>query len=74
MDLFFYDVDEKYVAFLQEQEKKKRGFTRVLDIVYKNSRKMVCGIVLMIGNFKYYVPISSYKIKQKKQHSDRIKG
>ena len=42
----------------------KRGFTRVPDIEYQNEKKMVCGVVLEISGFKYYVPISSYKIKQ----------
>lgn len=31
---------------------------------YKNERKMVCGIVLEINDYKYYVPVSSYKKKQ----------
>ena len=65
MDLLFYDVDTDYVKYLKATEIAKRGFTRVPDIEYKNERKMVCGVVLEINGFKYYVPVSSYKKKQK---------
>lgn len=64
MNLFFYDVDVEYVKYLKEAEVSSRGFTRVPDIEYQNERKMVCGVVLEINGFKYYVPISSYKKKQ----------
>lgn len=64
MELFFYDVDIDYVNYLKSTEIKKRGFTRVPDIKYQDKRKMVCGVVLEINNFKYYVPVSSYKKKQ----------
>lgn len=64
MDLFFYDVDTDYVKYLKNAEIDNRGFTRVPDIEYQNGNKMVCGVVLKINGFKYYVPISSYKIKQ----------
>ena len=64
MDLFFYDVDPQYIKYLKQKEIEKRGFTRVPDIEYKNEKKMVCGIVLEINDYKYYVPISSYKKKR----------
>lgn len=64
MDLFFYDVDVDYVKYLKKSEMDKRGFTRVPDIEYQNEKKMVCGVVLEINGFKYYVPVSSYKTKQ----------
>lgn len=64
MNLFFYDVDTEYIKYLKATEITKRGFTLVPDIEYKNEKKMVCGVVLEINNFKYYVPISSYKIQQ----------
>lgn len=64
MNLFFYNVDEGYVNYLKEAEKSRRGFTRVPDIEYQNEKKMICGVVLEINGFKYYVPISSYKKKQ----------
>jgi protein AbiQ len=64
MNLFFYDVDADYVKYLKESEIAKRGFTRVPDVEYDNERKMVCGVVLEINGYKYYVPVSSYKKKQ----------
>ena len=64
MELYFYDVDADYIDYLKAWEKGHRGFTRVPDVVYENSRKMVCGIVLEVNGFKYYVPISSYKRQQ----------
>lgn len=64
MELFFYDVNTEYVKYLKAVETAKRGFTRVPDIEYQNERKMVCGVVLEINGYKYYVPVSSYKKKQ----------
>lgn len=64
MELFFYDVDVEYVKHLQAAEIAKRGFTRVPNIEYGTRRKMVCGVVLVINDLKYYVPISSYKRQQ----------
>ena len=64
LKLFFYDVDPDYVTYLKNIEKNKRGFTRVPNVIYNNERKMVCGIVLEIAEYKYYVPISSYKKQQ----------
>lgn len=64
MNLFFYDVDPDYVRYLKKAELAERGFTRVPDVEYQNERKMVCGVVLEINGYKYYVPVSSYKKKQ----------
>lgn len=64
MNLFFYDVNPEYVKYLKAAEKASRGFTRVPDIEYQNEKKMVCGVVLEINGFKYYVPVSSYKTQQ----------
>lgn len=64
MQLFFYDVDADYVKYLKKEETSKRGFTKVPNIEYENEKKMICGVVLEINSFKYYVPVSSYKIKQ----------
>lgn len=61
MNLYFYDVDIDYVKYLKEIEISNRGFTRVPDIEYKNEKKMICGVVMEISDFKYYVPVSSYK-------------
>lgn len=65
MNLFFYYVDADYIKYLKAVETSKRGFTRVPDVIYKNEMKMLCGVVLEINGFKYYVPVSSYKKKQK---------
>lgn len=65
MKLFFYDVDIDYVNYLKNKEISKRGYTKVPDIQYGREKKMICGVVLEINGFKYYVPVSSYKIKQK---------
>ncbi len=64
MNLFFYDVDTDYVNYLKKTETDTRGFTRVPDVEYDKERKMVCGVVLEINGFKYYVPVSSYKTQQ----------
>ncbi len=73
MNLFFYDVDTKYVNYIKKVELEKRGFTRVPDIEYANGKKMVCGVVLEVNGFKYYVPVSSYKIQQSNNILIRLK-
>ena len=66
MSLSFYDIDKDYVRYLQEGEKKERGFTRVPNVEYPGKLpKFTCGVVLDIHGKKYYVPVSSYKKKQK---------
>ncbi len=61
--LNFYTVDLKYVEFLQNTEKEKRGFSRVPNMEYGNQRKskFLCGVVLQISDIHYYVPVTSYK-------------
>lgn len=77
----FYYVNLNYANYLQAYEKKIRGFTRVPNILYKGCSKFVFGVVLKIGQFNYYVPVSSYKIKQESNilikieaDSEKIKG
>ena len=53
--LDFYNVDDKYTAFLQAVDKK------IPLINYAAYDKFLCGTVLSIGNHHYYVPISSNK-------------
>ena len=80
--LNFYDVDNEYIQYLKNIEIKTRGFTCVPDIIYLNEKKFLCGVVLEINNFKYYVPVTSYKKKQSenvliefpKDKTDKIKG
>ena len=65
-DLNFYTVDLDYVRFLKEAEIIKRGFSRVPDMDYgpNHKEKFLCGIVLAINDWDYYVPVSSYKIQK----------
>ena len=62
--LNFYDVDKGYIAYLKKAETDARGFTRVPDMEYNGEQKFLCGVVLEVNNFKYYVPVTSYKQKQ----------
>ena len=56
--LKFYDVDVNYAQYLQ-------GFdARIPNITYATHNKCVCGIVLKIGNYEYFAPISSNTTKQ----------
>lgn len=56
--LNFYDVDEKYIAFLKQYDRQ------VPDIRYDKNNKFVCGIVLKVNGIDYYAPISHLKNKQ----------
>ncbi len=64
--LNFYTVDAEYVRGLKNAEIEKRGFSRVPDMEYGSSRKpkFLCGIVLQVGKFSYFVPVTSYKQKK----------
>ncbi len=65
MKLNFFDVDKDYIKYLQNAEFDSRGFTCVPNMEYGNrEQKFLCGIVLQINNFNYYVPVTSYKKKQ----------
>ena len=65
MALSFYDIDKDYVKYLQKEETNERGFTRVPNVEYPgNLPKFTCGVVLDINGCKYYVPVSSYKLKK----------
>lgn len=69
MKLDFYDVDKNYIEFLQNAEFDARGYTCVPNMEYGNrNQKFLCGIVLKVGQFNYYVPVTSYK----KQQSENI--
>ncbi len=58
----FYDVDKKYIEFLQNSETEVRGFTRVPNMEYGvRMQKFLCGIVLKINEINYYVPVTSKK-------------
>lgn len=69
MKLDFFDVDKDYIEYLQNAELDKRGFTCVPNMEYGNrEQKFLCGIVLEINHFQYYVPVTSYK----KQQSENV--
>ena len=55
--LKWYIVDKQYVKYLKTFDDK------VEDIEYKDNLKPYLGIVLKVGEFDYYVPISSPKKK-----------
>jgi len=61
--LNFYTVDFDYVEYLQEAEKRSRGFSRVPNMEYTegHKRKFLCGVVLQVNDIDYYVPVTSYK-------------
>lgn len=65
-NLNFYTIPNSYAKYLQEAEIKKRGFTRVPNLDYGNSRKpkFLCGIVLKINAYNYFSPVTSYKLKK----------
>ena len=65
MALSFYDIDKDYVKYLQKEEMNERGFTKVPNIEYPgNLPKFTCGVVLDVHEYKYYVPVSSYKMQK----------
>ena len=60
----FYRIEEKYSKFLQDYEKKKRGFTKVPNIHYTDYNKFAFGAVMQVNGINYYVSISSFDKKQ----------
>ena len=61
--LNFFTADFDYVSYLQEAEKKSRGFSRVPHMEYTigHKQKFLCGVVLQVNGFDYYVPVTSFK-------------
>ena len=70
----FYRIDEEYVKYLQDFEKKNRGFTRVPNICYSERNKFSFGAVLDINGMKYYVSVSSFDKKQEANILIQISG
>ena len=54
----FYDIDEDYIQFLKKYDRQ------VPDVKYDSNNKFVCGVVLNVGEIKYYAPISHMTNKQ----------
>lgn len=72
MALSFYDIDKDYVKYLQKEEMNERGFTKVPNIEYPgNLPKFTCGVVLDVHEYKYYVPVSSYKMQKPDKYIDK---
>ncbi|MCD7823981.1 MAG: type III toxin-antitoxin system ToxN/AbiQ family toxin [Oscillospiraceae bacterium] len=70
----FYRIDENYIAYLQQYEKEKRGFTRVPNVKYADRNKFAFGAVLEVGNIKYYVSVSSYTKPQEANILIKVPG
>lgn len=70
----FYKIDENYICFLQNYERKIRGFTRVPNIKYADNDKFSFGSVLNINGYNYYVSISSFTKKQEANILIKIPG
>jgi len=58
MSIKFYEVKDDYTDFLRSAE------NRIPYINYINNNKFLCGIVLKVGEFNYYAPITSFNQKQ----------
>ena len=60
MKLDFYYVDSKYIDFLKDKEKNKRGFTCIPNTEYDSGNtKFFYGAVPEVNNVNYFVPVSS---------------
>ncbi|MCR5835769.1 MAG: type III toxin-antitoxin system ToxN/AbiQ family toxin [Lachnospiraceae bacterium] len=53
----WYVVDKKYIAYLKKYDNK------VGNVEYGDKLKLHIGILIEIGKIKYYVPVSSPKLK-----------
>jgi len=70
----FYRIDEEYNKYLQEYERKHRGFTKVPNVCYSDRNKFSFGAVLDINGMKYYVSVSSFDKKQEANILIRVPG
>ena len=60
--LFFYQVDADYIAYLLNCDKK----VPKIDYSASNAHeKFLCGIVLTVNNHDYFAPISSFRTQQR---------
>lgn len=67
MKLDFYNVDRDYIAYLQQAEFQKRGFTRVPNVDYESGKqKFICGIVFEAPQtrLKYFVGVTHYRTQK----------
>ena len=70
----FYRIDEKYIKFLQDYEREKRGITKVPNIKYTNRNKFSFGSVLTINGYNYYVSLSSFTKSQEANILIKVPG
>lgn len=70
----FYRIREEYIAFLQDYEVQKRGFTKVPNIKYSDRNKFAFGAVMKVNGMNYYVSVSSFKKKQEANILIRVPG
>ncbi len=67
----FYRIDEKYIKFLQQYEKQKRGITKVPNIKYSDHNKFAFGAVMKINDIHYYVSVSSFSQKTRSKYFNK---
>lgn len=58
MSLKFYEVDQAYINYLKSFDRQ------IPDISYDKYNKFVCGIVLSVGGYNYFAPVSSFNKQQ----------
>ena len=62
----FYYVSSDFIDYLQDVERRARGFTRVPNIEYDNNQnpKFFVGVVFQIDKYKYFAQMSHYKTQK----------
>ena len=55
----FYEINNDYIDYLKMFDNK------IPKIQYKSNNKFLCGIIFKNGILNYFVPVSSFKIKQR---------
>lgn len=66
--LKFYEVNSNYIAYLKTFD------SQVPDFIYTRFNKFVCGIVLNIGSYDYFAPVSSFNQQQRTNFLIRDNG
>ena len=57
--LIFYDIDENYIDYLKTFDHQ------VPNIRYNKFNKFFCGIVLQVGQYNYFAPVTSLTKQQR---------
>ena len=65
--MYFYYINSDYIEFLKKYEKDKRSFTCVPNAGYWSTDKFTFGAVLEVNGIQYFVPVSSYEKKKRKE-------